>query len=103
MARIPPEKLGDQQIVVALEQLPGWALAEGKLHREYRFKDFVTAFGWMTGCALIAERLNHHPEWFNVWSRVVVDLSTHEARGLTALDVDLAQQMEKLAQTLGVK
>ena len=103
MARIPPEKLGDQQIVAALEQLPGWALAEGKLHREYRFKDFVTAFGWMTGCALIAERLNHHPEWFNVWSRVVVDLSTHEARGLTALDVDLAQQMEKLAQTLGVK
>jgi len=73
-----------------------WTLEAGKLHKGFRFPDFVAAFGFMTRAALIAEAMNHHPEWCNVYSRVVVDLSTHDAGGLTALDFELAQRMEAL-------
>jgi 4a-hydroxytetrahydrobiopterin dehydratase len=71
-----------------------WTLEAGKLHKVFRFPDFVAAFGFMTRAALIAESMNHHPEWCNVYSRVVVDLSTHDAGGITALDFELAQRME---------
>ena len=90
-------RLGDDDLAAALAELPGWSLAAGKLHREYRFADFNAAFGFMTRVALEAERMNHHPEWSNVWNRVVVDLTTHDSGGVTASDVALARKMEKLA------
>ena len=90
-------KLDADEIAKRLTELAGWALREGKLHREYKFADFVEAFGFMTSVALVAERMNHHPEWFNVWSTVVVDLTTHDAGGISAKDFTLAAAMERLA------
>jgi 4a-hydroxytetrahydrobiopterin dehydratase len=81
----------------ALSGLPGWTLQGGKLHREYAFGDFLAAFGFMTSVALVAQRMDHHPEWFNVFDRVRIDLSTHDAGGITGLDVRLASSMEALA------
>lgn len=89
-----PTKLSDTQITDELSRLPGWSLAGGKLHREYRFADFVTAWSFMTAVALVAERMNHHPEWFNVYGTVRVDLVTHDAGGISALDVELARVMD---------
>jgi 4a-hydroxytetrahydrobiopterin dehydratase len=80
-----------------LLELPGWALQGGKLHRDYIFPDFVAAFGFMTGTALIAQSLNHHPEWSNEFNTVHIDLSTHDAGGITGLDVKLADSIEELA------
>lgn len=91
------KKLDQAEIREALAALPGWTLVDGKLHREYRFRDFNEAFGFMTRVALEAERRNHHPEWSNVWNRVVVDLTTHDAGGLTTNDVELARVMEACA------
>ena len=93
------KKLDQAEIREALAALPGWTLEDGKLHREYRFRDFNEAFGFMTRVALEAERRNHHPEWSNVWNRVVVDLTTHDAGGLTTNDVELARVMEACAPT----
>jgi len=90
-------KLTDAEIAERLRTLPGWTLKAGKLHREYKMKDFVEAFGFMASCALVAERMNHHPEWFNVYNNVVVDLQTHDAGGITHKDVELALAMERLA------
>jgi 4a-hydroxytetrahydrobiopterin dehydratase len=73
-----------------------WTLVDGKLHKSFRFKDFVDAFGFMSRVALAAESLNHHPEWCNVYNTVVIDLSTHDAGGLTALDFTLASRIEGL-------
>jgi 4a-hydroxytetrahydrobiopterin dehydratase len=86
-----------------LTAVPGWTLQGGKLHREYRFADFVEAFGFMASAALVAERLNHHPEWSNVWSTVVVELTTHDAGGITAKDFELAAAMERLADPRGLR
>lgn len=94
------EKLSDAEIQAALAGLPGWSLAGAKLHREYRFADFVHAFGFMATAAIAIEALNHHPEWSNVWNRVHVDLSTHDAGGITAKDVALAEKLESLAKKL---
>jgi 4a-hydroxytetrahydrobiopterin dehydratase len=74
-----------------------WTVVEGKLHREYRFRNFVQAFGFMAQVALLAERADHHPEWFNVYNRVMVDLTTHEAGAITQKDLDLAREMEEIA------
>jgi 4a-hydroxytetrahydrobiopterin dehydratase len=93
-------KLSESEIRGALVGLAGWTLVKGKLHREYLFPDFVHAFGFMTAVALAAEAMNHHPEWSNVWNRVVVDLMTHDSGGVTAKDVKLAQQVEAIAQKL---
>lgn len=92
------QKMTDAEINAGLAKLPGWSLAASKLHREYKFKDFVTAFGFMASVALVAEAMNHHPEWFNVWSTVKADLNTHDAGGITKLDFELAGKMEALAQ-----
>ena len=92
-----PRKLTDGEIAAALHGLSGWSVEGGKLHREFRFGDFSEAFGFMTRAALAAESMNHHPEWFNVWSRVVVDLQTHDAGGLTQLDFELARRMNAIA------
>jgi len=90
----------ESEISAALAKLPGWTLAGGKLHREFKFADFVGAFGFMSGAALVAQAMDHHPEWFNVWNTVRVDLATHDAGGVTALDVKLAESMEALASRL---
>jgi len=92
-----PEKLAPAEIDEALASLVGWSIDEGKLFRSFSFADFVEAFGFMTRAALVAERMNHHPEWFNVWSRVDVHLTTHDAGGLTRLDVELARAMDAIA------
>ncbi len=86
-----------QEIDDALARLDGWRLVEGKLHRELRFGSFVHAFGFMAQVALVAEKLDHHPEWSNVWNRVTVDLVTHDAGGLTDLDLDLAARIDTAA------
>lgn len=91
------QKLSDADIQTRLGSMPGWSVADGKLHREYAFKDFVRAFGFMASAALVAESMNHHPEWFNVYSTVRVDLATHDAGGITELDFTLAGKMEELA------
>ena len=92
-----PTRLGDGELAAALRELPAWTLRDDKLHRELRFRDFSEAFGFMTRVALVAESMNHHPEWFNVWNRVVVDLSTHDAGGVTSLDLELARRMDAVA------
>lgn len=74
-----------------------WMVADGKLHKEFQFADFVEAFGFMTRAALVAESMDHHPEWFNVYKTVRVDLATHDAGGITRLDFSLASRMETLA------
>jgi 4a-hydroxytetrahydrobiopterin dehydratase len=89
-------KLLDQQIQEQLGTLSGWELKDGKLHKAYKFKNFVEAFGFMTKAALEAEKMNHHPEWFNVYNRVVVDLTTHDAGGISELDVALAKKFDAL-------
>ncbi len=76
-----PERLGDAEIESALERIPGWMVRGGKLHREFRFRNFDQAFGFMTRAALCSEVMNHHPEWSNVYATVVVDLVTHSAEG----------------------
>jgi 4a-hydroxytetrahydrobiopterin dehydratase len=93
--------LDEASLRSALAGLEGWSLVDGKLHREYRFADFVGAFGFMARVALVAEAANHHPEWFNVYGRVVVDLTTHDAGGITAADVALARRMDELAGASG--
>jgi len=90
-------KATEPEIQKAVAELGSWAIANGKLHREYRFRTFVQAFGFMTQVALLAERAAHHPEWFNVYNRVVVDLTTHEAGGITRKDLDLAREIEEIA------
>lgn len=92
--------LSANEIMARLDSLPGWSLDGGKLHRSFRFADFRRAFAFMSGAALAAERLNHHPEWFNVWSKVDVHLNTHEAGGITELDFQLAEAMNELADAL---
>jgi len=98
MAQI--QKLTDLQIATELAALSGWQLQAGKLYRKFQFADFVTAFGFMTSAALVAERMAHHPEWFNVYHTVEVYLTTHDAGGITALDVQLAKAMSELAKSL---
>lgn len=80
-------------------KLPGWRLAEGRdaLQKTFKFKDFGEAFGFMARAALVAEKMDHHPEWANVWNRVDVTLATHSAGGLTDLDVKLAEAMDQIA------
>ncbi len=77
--------------------LPGWRLENDKLHRNFEFDDFVNAFGFMAQIAIIAEKMDHHPEWSNVYNRVEVSLTTHDAGGLTELDFELATHMNRLA------
>jgi 4a-hydroxytetrahydrobiopterin dehydratase len=90
------EKLSEQEILARLQKLPGWSLKDGKLHRIFQCRDFVHAWGFMSGCALAAEKLDHHPEWFNVWNKVEVSLSTHSAGGVTDFDFALAEKMQAI-------
>jgi 4a-hydroxytetrahydrobiopterin dehydratase len=93
-----PERLGDAEIKQALEGIPGWMVRSGKLHREFQFRNFNQAFGFMTRAALYSEVMNHHPEWSNVYATVVVDLVTHSADGITKLDFALAKKMNGISE-----
>ena len=92
------QKLTAEARKAALARLPGWADAQGRdaIAKKFVFKDFNQAFGFMTRAALVAEKMDHHPEWFNVYKTVEVTLATHDAGGVTELDVKLAEAMEKL-------
>lgn len=92
-----PHSLTAQELESHLQQLADWSVVNGKLHREFVFKDFVDAFGFMTKVAILAEVMAHHPEWSNVYKTVVIDLVTHETGGtVTARDVELAGKINKL-------
>jgi 4a-hydroxytetrahydrobiopterin dehydratase len=91
------KKLSPEEVQSRLSSLPGWSVEAGKLHRAYQFANFVDAFGWMASVALIAEGSNHHPEWFNVWNKVVIDLTTHDVGGISERDFALAARMDQLA------
>ena len=93
-------KLTKEGLDSAVEGLPGWSVVHGKLHREYKFPDFTHAFGFMATAATAIEKMNHHPEWFNVYNRVVVDLTTHDAGGISKKDFDLAHTLDDIAGKL---
>jgi 4a-hydroxytetrahydrobiopterin dehydratase len=98
MAKLSRKKLDDAAIREALAALPGWSQEGDKLFCEFKFADFSEAFGFMTRAALVAEQMDHHPEWFNVYSTVRVHLTTHDADGITELDTVLAAAMNRIAQ-----
>ncbi len=88
------------ELAEALSSLNGWAVVEGKLHKVYKFADFIHAFGFMATAALAIEKMGHHPEWFNVYNRVTVDLTTHDAGGITSKDTELAKILDEIASKL---
>ena len=90
------KKFTDAEVNERLSHTEGWTLANGKLHRAFECKDFVSAFGNMTRVALVAEAMNHHPEWFNVWNKVVIDLNTHSVKGISNLDFELAAKINEI-------
>ena len=94
-----PQKLNAEARKSALTRLNGWSDVPGRdaIARKFVFTDFNQAFGFMTRAALVAEKMDHHPEWFNVYKTVEVTLSTHDAGGVTELDIKLAEAMDKLA------
>ncbi len=94
------QKLNDHDLKLAVEKLSGWTVKNEKLHREYKFPDFAHAFGFMATAAVLIEKMNHHPEWSNVYNRVSVDLTTHDTGGITERDVKLAGVLEEIAQKL---
>lgn len=95
------DRISQSEIDTSLQELnklseKSWSIKEEKLHREFKFTDFIAAFGFMTKVALLAERVNHHPEWSNVYNKVSISLTTHEAGGLSTRDFELAQEISKL-------
>jgi len=91
------DKATDEEIQGFIGHFSSWSIENNKLHCEYVFGNFVQAFSFMTEVALIAEHTDHHPEWFNVYKKVVVDLATHEAGGITERDFKLAKSMEEIS------
>jgi 4a-hydroxytetrahydrobiopterin dehydratase len=94
------QKFSGPELKEALSSLAGWSVEAEKLHKEYKFANFVHAFGFMATSALVIEKMGHHPEWFNVYNRVTVDLTTHDAGGITAKDVELAKALDAIASKL---
>ena len=94
MARV--QKLSEADIARRLPDIPGWDLADGKLQRTFTFGNFVQAFGFMTSVALLAESMDHHPDWSNVYHRVTIGLNTHDIGGISQLDFDLAKKINGL-------
>lgn len=90
------QKLSEVEVRARLSEIPGWELVEGKLHKTFRFASFVQAFGFMSSVALVAEAMNHHPDWTNVYNRVTIALNTHDVGGISALDFTLAKRIEEL-------
>jgi len=97
---MPSQKLTQSEINEHLLKLPGWKVQDGKLHREYKFPDFSLAIGFMMAAAVVIEKKNHHPEWFNVYNKVTVDLTTHDSGGITSKDIDLAAVLEQISVRL---
>ncbi|HLW28749.1 MAG TPA: 4a-hydroxytetrahydrobiopterin dehydratase [Kiloniellales bacterium] len=97
-----PDKLPEAQRKAALAELPEWSEVEGRdaIRRSFQFRNFNEAWGFMSRIALTAEKMDHHPEWFNVYNRVEVTLSTHSAGGITDLDIKLAKAMDRVAASL---
>ena len=94
-------KLSQEEIADALTTLPGWDVQQGKLHKQYKFKSFAQALGWMVAVGIEADKMDHHPEWANVYNRVTIHLVTHDlGNAISTLDVRLAQHMETLAAPL---
>jgi len=94
------DRLSAETILERLRELDGWELREGKLHRDYSFKDFTHAFGFMAASATVIEKMDHHPEWFNVYGKVRIDIWTHSSGGVTEVDLKLAGALEALAGRL---
>lgn len=92
-----PTALQPDEVAQRLLALPEWKLEGAKLHKEFHFANFSEAFGFMARSALVAESMNHHPEWFNVYNRVEVHLTTHDAGGISELDFELAREMDRIA------
>lgn len=91
-------KLSEKEVQAALPELPGWEVKDGKLHKDYKFASFARAIGWMVSVAVHADKMDHHPEWRNVYNRVTVDLTTHDMdNAISTFDVELARKMESLA------
>lgn len=90
------EKLSAAEIETELEKLDGWQIRDEKLHKKFEFENFVMAFGFMTRVALVAEASEHHPEWSNVWNQVEIDLTTHDAGGISRHDFELATKIDEL-------
>ena len=91
-----PPPLSGPELAAAVDELAGWELVHGKLHKEFVFGGFAQAFGFMASAALLAERANHHPEWSNIYNKVWVDLVTHDAGGVTRFDIQLAAAFDRL-------
>ena len=91
-------RLSQEEIDEELKNLPGWSVVNDKLHREIQFDSFNQAFGFMTMAAMEIEKMNHHPEWFNVYNKLVIELTTHDAGGITRNDINLARILNSLAQ-----
>jgi pterin-4-alpha-carbinolamine dehydratase (EC 4.2.1.96) len=89
-------KLTEVEIASAIAQLAGWAVVNGKLQKKWKFPDFISAMGFITKVAIVAEKMDHHPEMFNVYNQVTIDLTTHDAGGISAKDVELAQKIDAL-------
>ena len=89
-------RLSFEKITQGLKNLPGWTIKEEKLHKNFEFEDFNQAFGFMTRAAMHIEKMNHHPEWFNVYNKITVDLTTHDAGGITENDIELAKILNSL-------
>ena len=89
-------KLSEAEVRTRLAEIPGWDLVDGKLQKRFQFASFVQAFGFMTSVALVAEAMNHHPDWSNVYNRVTIALNTHDAGGISALDFTLAKRIDEL-------
>ena len=92
------KKMTDTEVAAALPKLAGWGLKDGKLHREYKFADFKHAMDFMQSAVAEIDKLNHHPEWANVYNRVTIDLNTHDAGGITAKDFELGELLERLSK-----
>ncbi|MBP0119295.1 MAG: 4a-hydroxytetrahydrobiopterin dehydratase [Nitrosarchaeum sp.] len=89
-------RLSSESIDLELKNLKGWTVVNNKMHKEFEFNDFIDTFGFMTRAAIHIEKMNHHPEWFNVYNRLVVDLTTHDAGGITVNDINLAKILNSL-------
>lgn len=89
-------RLSQEEIEQELKNLPGWSVVNDKLHREIQFDSFNQAFGFMTMAAMEIEKMNHHPEWFNVYNKLVIELTTHDAGGITSNDINLARILNSL-------
>jgi 4a-hydroxytetrahydrobiopterin dehydratase len=89
-------RLTEKEIAAGLSRLNNWQFAKGRLRKEFQFPDFVKAFGFMSSVALLAESMNHHPDWSNVYNKVIIELYTHDAGGITEYDLQLAERIDRI-------